>query len=33
MKHRGRRSDPEKMQRIRDIVSRASQDIKLILEE
>ena len=33
MKHRGCRSNPEKMQRIRDIFSRASQEIKAILDE
>ena len=33
MKHHGRRTDPEKMQRIRDIMSKASQDIKLIMDE
>jgi DNA-binding PadR family transcriptional regulator len=33
MGHRARRVDPDKMQRIREVISRASQDIKAILEE
>ena len=33
MRHRARRVDPEKMKRIRDIVSRASAEIKTVLEE
>lgn len=30
---RARRADPDKMRRIREVISRASQDIKAILEE
>jgi len=33
MKRRGRHTNPEKMQRIREIISQASQEIKSIMEE
>jgi DNA-binding PadR family transcriptional regulator len=33
MGHRARRADPDKMKRIREVISRASQEIKTILEE
>jgi len=33
MKHRGRHVDPEKMQRVRDIIGRACQDIRAIMDE
>ena len=33
MGHRARRAEPDKMRRIREVISRASQEIKTILEE
>jgi len=33
MGHRARRVEPDKMQRIREVISRASDEIKIILEE